>query len=320
MSSSETLSLRVKSIVWEAPGILSYELRRPEGGALPPFTPGAHIDLQLSNGLVRSYSLVGKPAERDRYVVAIQKDRASRGGSSWIHDNVHAGDLLRVGMPRNNFPLDEAAPHSVLIAGGIGITPILAMTRRLRELGRPWTLHYCARTEAQAAFVAEARALAEEGGVVYLNFDEAPGGTMLDLAGVVAAAPAGAHLYCCGPLPMLAAFEAAAANVSPERVHVEYFTAKDAPDTSGGFKVVLAKSGTEVMVREGQTILDAVQEAGVDVPHSCLEGVCGTCETRVIEGVPDHRDLVLTASEQASGRTMMICCSGAKSERLVLDL
>lgn len=323
MSAQETLQLRVRAVFWEAPGILSYELRPPEGGELPEFTPGAHVDLHLPGGLVRSYSLVGRPQDKDCYLIAIQKDRQSRGGSAWIHANLRPGDLVSVGVPRNNFPLEESAPHSVLIAGGIGITPILAMTRRLQELGRPWTLFYCARTEAQAAFVGQVRALApgdREGGAVRLNFDEAPGGRMLDLAAVVAEAPAGAHFYCCGPLPMLAAFEAATGALPPERVHVEYFSAKEMPDTKGGFRVALARSGLEILVGEGQTILDAVLESGVAAPHSCLEGVCGACETRVLEGTPDHRDLVLTPGEQASGKTMMICCSGARTERLVLDL
>jgi vanillate O-demethylase ferredoxin subunit len=155
---------------------------------------------------------------------------------------------------------------------------------------------------------------------VHFNHDEAPGGTILDLARVVDDAPADAHLYCCGPLGMLAAFESATTARPPERVHVEYFTAKEAPATAGGFTVRLARSGFDVLVREGQTILDAVLATGVDAPHSCTEGVCGTCETKVIEGTPEHRDLVLTPHERAANKTMMICCLGSKSARLVLDL
>jgi vanillate O-demethylase ferredoxin subunit len=316
----DPLEVFVRSVTWEAPDIHSWELRPPSGSDLPPFTAGAHVDLELPNGMLRSYSLVNPQSERHRYVIAAQKDRSSRGGSRCLHEQVRTGDRLRISAPRNNFPLAEDARHSVLIAGGIGITPILNMAGRLAAIGRPWELHYCARTRAAAAFLEPIAALQSEHGKVHLNFDAEPGGKVLDLAAVVAAADAGAHLYCCGPLPMLAAFEAAAATRPPAQVHVEYFTAKDAPAKGGGFTVVLAKSGIELAVAEGKTILDTVLDAGIAATYSCMEGVCGTCETRVIEGTPEHRDLVLTRAEQASNRTMMICCSGCRTDRLVLDL
>ena len=309
-----SLKVRVKSATWEAPGILSYELRALDGGELPAFTAGAHVDLSLPGGLVRSYSLINPQSERHRYVIAVQKDRASRGGSKWVHDSVRPGDVLTLDGPRNNFSLNEAAPHSIFIAGGIGITPILSMTERLSSLGRPWELVYCARTRAAAAFVERLK------GAVRFNFDEEPGGKVLDIAQVVSAAPADAHLYCCGPNGMLAAFEAATAGLPRERVHVEYFTAKEAPATEGGFTVVLAKSRREFTVPPGKTILETLLDAGLDVAYSCREGVCGTCETKVLEGTPDHRDLILTEEEQASGGTMMICCSGSRTARLILDL
>jgi tetrachlorobenzoquinone reductase len=311
-----TLRLRLHAATWEAPDIHSYELRPPAGGDLPPFTAGAHIDLTLPSGLVRSYSLVNSQTERHRYVMAIQKDRASRGGSRWLHDNLRIGDLVNVAGPRNNFALNEAASHSILIAGGIGITPILSMIDRLETLDRRWQLVYCARKRAGTAFVAAL----ENKPQVRFNFDEEPGSRMLDIAALVAAAPADAHFYCCGPLPMLEAFERASASLPRERVHVEYFTAKEAAAREGGFTLVLAKSGREVPVPAGKTILDALHDVGIDVPHSCTEGICGTCETRVLEGIPDHRDLILTADERAANKTMMICCSGSKSEKLVLEL
>lgn len=317
----EPFDVRVKSVTWEAPGILAYEFRSPEDGPLPPFTAGAHIDLHLSSGIVRSYSLLNAQTERHRYVIAVQKDRASRGGSLWVHDKLGAGDLIKISPPRNNFALVEEAPQTTLIAGGIGITPILGMLRQLKAMRRPWRLYYCTRTRAGTPFIEELEALAaNDPGEVRFNFDEEPGGAMLDLGGVVADAPANAHLYCCGPLPMLAAFEAATANLPREQVHVEYFTAKEAPATDGGFTVVLVKSKLEVKVRAGQSILNAIFQAGVDHPSSCLEGICGACETAVVEGIPDHRDLVLTESEQKANRTMMICCSGCKGDRLVLDI
>jgi ferredoxin-NADP reductase len=311
-----TLCLLIKAATWEAPDILSYELRPPEGGELSPFTAGAHIDLTLPNGLVRSYSLVNPQSERHRYVIVVQKDRASRGGSKWVHENFRAGDIVTVNGPRNNFALDEAVEKSIFIAGGIGITPILSMIERLSALGRDWQLIYCSRNRSGTAFLESL----EKKPQVRFNFDEEPGGKILDIAAVVKAAPANAHLYCCGPLPMLEAFEEATKDLARERVHVEYFTAKEPPAVEGGFKVVLAKSGREFTVPPGKTILDALLDAGLDIPYSCKEGVCGTCETKVREGVPDHRDLVLTEEEHASNKTMMICCSGSKSEKLVLDL
>lgn len=311
-----TLSLRIISATWEAPNIISYELRPPEGGELPAFTAGAHIDITLPNGLVRSYSLLNPQSERHRYVIAVQKDRASRGGSRWVHENFRAGDLVTVNGPRNNFPLDEAAEKSVLIAGGIGITPILSMVERLGAIGRDWELVYCSRKRGGTAFLERLQGKPQ----VRFNFDEEPGGRMLDIAAVVKAAPPQAHLYCCGPLPMLEAFEQATKDLPRERVHVEYFTAKAPPAVEGGFTIVLAKSGLTLSVAPGKTILDTLRDNGFDTPFSCTEGVCGTCETRVLEGVPDHRDLILTEAERASNKTILICCSGSKSDKLVLDL
>ena len=311
-----TLSLRIISATWEAPDIVSYELRPPEGGELPAFTAGAHIDLTLPNGLVRSYSLVNPQSERHRYVIAVQKDRASRGGSKWVHESFRVGDVVTVNRPRNNFPLDEAAEKSILIAGGIGITPILSMVERLGAIGRDWELVYCSRKRSGSAFLERLQGKPQ----IRFNFDEEPGGRMLDIAAVVKAAPPTAHFYCCGPLPMLEAFEQATKDLPRERVHVEYFTAKAPPAVEGGFTVVLAKSGLTLAVAPGKTILDTLRDHGFDTPFSCTEGVCGTCETRVLEGIPDHRDLILTEAERASNKTILICCSGSKSEKLVLDL
>ena len=303
------LRVRVHSVTWEAEGILAYELRDPAGGALPAFTAGSHIDLNLPNGMVRSYSLVNSQDERHRYVVAVQKDRASRGGSSWVHEKLRTGDILVISAPRNNFPLAEDAPHSLLIAGGIGVTPLWCMMQRLTALGRSAELIYCVRTRKEAAFHAAIAALdGKAGAKVTFNFDGEPGGKLLDLAAVTAAASSQTHLYCCGPLPMLQAFEAATKDLPRARVHVEYFTAKDAPAAEGGFTVVLAKSGKSFQIAPGKTILETLLDAGMNVASSCLEGV------------PDHRDVVLTDNERKANKTMMICCSGAKTEKLVLDL
>lgn len=315
------LAVRVKRISYEAENINSYELVAPTGGDLVPFTAGGHIDLHLSNGMIRSYSLVNDQRERHRYVIAVNKDAAGRGGSSFVHDNIKAGDIITMSHPRNNFALHEGAEHSVLIAGGIGITPLLSMVRRLETLERRWQLVYAARTRSAAAFLDELNALRPN---VHLNlhvdFDDERSGRVFDLSAIVKTAPAQAHLYCCGPLPMLVAFEAATADRPADHVHVEYFQAREAPAIEGGFEVRLARSNRTIAVEAGKTILDALLDAGIAVNYACTEGVCGTCETRVLEGMPDHRDQFLSKEEQATNKTVMICCSGAKSRTLVLDL
>jgi vanillate O-demethylase ferredoxin subunit len=310
------LQLRIKSAVWEAPNIVSYELRLTNGKELPPFTAGAHVDIKLGNGLMRSYSLVNPQSEHHRYVIAVQKDRQSRGGSKWIHQNLRAGEIIAVSEPRNNFVLNEDAEKSIFLAGGIGITPMLSMISQLTVLGRDWELVFCSRTRVSTPFLDSL----EQNSRVRLNFDREPGGEVLNIAEMVKAAPANTHLYCCGPAPMLEAFEAATKELQRERVHVEYFTATEPPAIEGGFTVVLAKSNQEIEIPAGKTILTALNDSGIAVPHSCTEGVCGTCETRVLEGIPDHRDRILTDAQRASNKTMMICCSGSKGGKLVLDL
>ncbi len=320
-SEASRLPLRVHSSTWEAEGVVSFELRDPGGAALPPFTAGAHLDLHLRNGMLRSYSLVNSQDERHRYVIAVQKDRKSRGGSTWVHDRLRVGDMIEISGPRNNFPLAEDAAHSLFIAGGIGVTPLYCMVQRLHALGRPLELYYCVRTRAEAAFRAALETLGAAGKArIVFNFDGEPGFKLLDIAGVVASAAPGTQLYCCGPLPMLAAFEEATNALERERVHVEYFTPKEAPAAAGGFTVVAAKTGRSFVIPPGKTILETLTDAGLQLACSCLEGVCGTCETRVLEGVPDHRDVVLTEAERVANKTMMICCSGCKGDRLVLDL
>jgi vanillate O-demethylase ferredoxin subunit len=311
--------LRVKRISYEAESINSYELVLPAGGELAPFTAGSHIDLHLKNGMIRSYSLVNDQSERHRYVIAVNKDPSGRGGSSFVHDTFKAGDIVTVSGPRNNFALREDAECSLLIAGGIGITPLMSMIRRLGTLGRPWQLFYAARTRRTAAFLDEFDAIRPNADL-NLHFDDEHGGRPLDLAAIVGNAPTNAHLYCCGPVPMLEAFEKATAGHPSGHIHVEYFQAKQAPAVDGGFEIRLARSKRTVAVEPGKTILDAVLDAGIMANYSCSEGVCGTCETRVIEGIPDHRDLFLSPEEKAANKTIMICCSGSKSGTLVLDL
>jgi len=315
------MQVRVKRITYEAENISSYELVAPRGGDLVPFTAGSHIDIHLSNGMIRSYSLVNDQSETNRYVIAVNKDPASRGGSKFIHDSMRVGDIITISHPRNNFALHEDASRSVLIAGGIGITPLLSMIRRLETLGRPWELFYAARTRFTAAFLDELNTLRPNVHLnLHVNFDQEPSGRMLDLRTILSNVPTDAHLYCCGPIPMLEAFEAATADRPSAHVHVEYFKAREKPAAEGGFEVKLARSKRTISVQQGKTILDALLDAGITANYACAEGVCGTCETKVIEGIPDHRDLFLSKEEQSENKTIMICCSGSKSSTLVLDL
>lgn len=318
------LDVLVQAITSEARGVLSLELRAADGGDLPAFTAGAHIDLHLPNGLVRSYSLVNPQGERHRYVVAVSLERNSSGGSQYLFEHQLVGQTLKVSPPRNNFSLIEDATHSVLIAGGIGITPLYAMVQRLEEIGASWELHYGARDRASAAFREPLEALeAARSGRVHFNFDD-EAGRMLDVARVVAGAPKDAHLYCCGPLPMLDIFKGATADRDPDTVHIEYFTAPEATAASAeavdSFTVELSRSGKSFEVAKGDSILGVLLDNGVRAASYCEEGTCGTCLVEVLEGEPDHRDFILSERERASNRMMCICVSGSKSKKLVIDL
>jgi ferredoxin-NADP reductase len=311
--SEPLLTLRLVSIRYAAQDTNLYGFAAQDGAPLPAYGPGAHIDVHMPGGLMRQYSLVQPYRAGEPYLVGIKRDAATRGGSRFMHDQARVGALFQIGGPRNNFPLAEDAPYTVLIAGGIGVTPLWCMAQRLEEIGAPFELHYAVRSRADAAFLAELERRAR------LHVDaEAQG--VLDVAAILAAAPKTAHLYCCGPVPMLQAFEAAAADWPETQRHVEYFSGPPLKPIAGGFVVALARSGREFVVPPGSTILDTLRAAGLTVPASCEQGVCGTCETRVLEGTPEHRDLLLTPAEKAAGKTMMICCSGSLSERLVLDL
>lgn len=313
---TQTIPARIAAITAIAADVALFEFQREDGEPFAPFTAGAHIDLLLPNGLVRQYSLVNPEGERHRYVIAVKLDRNSRGGSRFMHERLRVGAVIQIHGPRNNFPLADDDSHAVLIAGGIGITPIWCQIQRLVALGRSWELHYACRNRGEMAFHAELSAL---GDAVHLHLDD-ENGTFLDVEGIVAATSPSAHLYCCGPKPMLAAFTEAARARPPEKVHLEYFTAKEEPATGGGYTVELARSGKELFIRPGQTILQAVREAGVEVESLCEEGYCFTCATQVISGTPDHRDSVLTDADRSANKVMLICCSGSLSERLVLDL
>ncbi|HEY4319104.1 MAG TPA: PDR/VanB family oxidoreductase [Herbaspirillum sp.] len=311
--------MQVRAMRLEARDILSVELCAPDGAELPPFDAGAHIDLHLGNGVTRSYSLLNSPQERRRYVVGVSKDRNSRGGSRYVHEQLRIGATLDISAPRNNFRLDESAAHTVLIAGGIGITPISCMYERLRALGKPVELLYCARSREDAAF---GERLLEQPGV-RSHFDQECGAPP-DLRAYLSqpGRPAETHFYCCGPTPMLDAFEKICEESGLPHVHIERFTPADQVESvqGGEYVVELARSKRSVTVPAGKALLDALLEAGLDVQHSCREGICGACETAVIDGIPLHRDSVLSKSERAANTTMMVCVSGCQGNRLVLDL
>jgi ferredoxin-NADP reductase len=308
------LLLKVYDLWPEGASARAFDLRPIKESTLPRFRAGAHINVELERGLERQYSLLNDPAETHRYVIAVALETKSRGGSHYLCTRVARGDVLKVSTPRNHFELHDKALHSVLLAGGIGITPIWAMAQTLARQARSWTLHYGARNPAAAALLGTVRTIA---GDVRCYFQD--DGAMMDIAAIVRGAPQGSHFYCCGPATMLAAFKAATATLPHEVVHFEQFTPAGPAALEGGFVVDLAKSKRSFAVRHGQSILEAVLAGGVRVPYSCREGVCGECETRVLEGVPDHRDAILSDAERAQNKVMMICCSGSHSPRLVLD-
>jgi tetrachlorobenzoquinone reductase len=316
VAASATIAMRLTGISYAAEQVHLYEFRPVSGAPVPRFTAGAHVDLHLPNGLVRQYSIANAEEQGDRYVLGVKRETAGRGGSRFMHDELRVGAVLAVGGPRNNFPLVEAATHSVLIAGGIGVTPIVSMVARLRSLRRSWELHYAVRRRSEAAFLDELRA---GDGPQRLHVDEEQGG-VLDVSRIVRAAPRDAHLYCCGPTPMLEAITVAAAAWPSQQVHLEHFSASIAAPVERGFVVELARSKVRVSIAPGQTILEALRARGVKVETSCEQGICGSCETRVLSGEPDHRDLLLSPEERATNEVMMICCSGSRSKVLVLDL
>ena len=318
-AAAHLIDARLTAITPVARDTKLYTFQRSDGAALPAYKPGAHIDLHLPNGLIRQFSLVVPNTDSNSYVVGVKRDENSRGGSRYIIDEMKVGDQIKISAPRNTFPLVADAEHVVLFAGGIGITPIWCMAQELAALGRSYKLYYACRSRADMAFVEELEKLDPK--VRHLHFDDTAGG-VLDMAAAIAETPAGAHIYCCGPNPMLKAFEAAAASRPRSNIHVEYFTPKDDGATAhiGGFWVELARSGEEYFIPEGKKVLEVLFEAGVDVDYSCELGICGACETRVISGIPEHHDSVLSEEEQASNAKVMICCCGCKSERLVLDM
>ena len=315
-ASSKLIEMRLVAVRFGARDTNLYEFVSIHGEALPATEPGAHIDVHLPNGLIRQYSLIESDSRPISYIIGVKRDPKSRGGSSFLHENLRVGSTLKVGGPRNNFPLAKDAVHTVLIAGGIGITPIWCMWQELRSRGKSVRLIYACRSRSDALFLSQIAADDR----VLLSLDDENAGGFLDITNVLKDVPAQSHLFCCGPAPMLEAFRVATVHWPAEHVHVEHFTPQAKAAVEGGFAVELARSGREVQVLPGQTVLAALTAAGISAPYSCEEGICGACMTTVLNGIPDHRDSVLTELERQSNKTMMICCSGSKTDRLVLDL
>jgi vanillate O-demethylase ferredoxin subunit len=317
-----SLSVRVERKVQEALDICTFELVDVGGKPLPAFSAGSHIDVQLPGGITRQYSLCNDPQESHRYLIGVLKDPASRGGSKAMHELVNVGDTLTISAPRNHFPLAHEAAHSVLLAGGIGVTPILCMAERLAIASASFEMHYATRSRERTAFH---QRIGKSGfaSKVQFHLDDGAQEQKLQLATLLATPEAGTHLYVCGPKGFMdAVLGPARANGWPEaQIHYEYFGAeiiKSADD--GSFQVQLASSGKIVRRPADQTVTAALAKAGVEILTSCEQGVCGTCITRVLEGEPDHRDLYFTPEEQARNDQFTPCCSRSKSPLLVLDL
>lgn len=316
-----TLSVCVQNRTDEAEGICSFELVAEGGAQLPPFTAGAHIDVHISPGLVRQYSLCNDPAERDRYKIAVLREPQSRGGSAGMHTQIHAGQRLTISTPRNHFPL-VTADHTLLLAGGIGITPIMAMARALHAQGDSFEMHYCGRSAARMAFREELTA-SPYAQAVQMHTDDGDADQRFDANLLLANCQPGTHLYVCGPTGFMdhVLTVARTHGWAEEQLHREYFAAAPV-DTSGdgAFEVQLASTGARCQVPAGQTVLEVLLAHGIDLAFSCESGVCGTCLTAVLEGTPDHRDSYLTDAERAAGTQFLPCCSRSKSPILVLDL
>jgi vanillate O-demethylase ferredoxin subunit len=316
--STQQLSVRLTQIGYEGEDIASYEFRAIEGSPLPAFDAGAHIDLFLPDNRTRSYSLANDPAERHRYVVAVQREANGRGGSLWMHMHPRVGEVFKISKPANDFPLNETARESIFICGGIGVTPALAMAHRLNTLGAKWLMHYAVRSRERAPYMDVLSRMSGEDSPVTMYFQNE--NQSLDVREIIASAPEGTHFYCCGPKGMIDAFIEAGKSRPQEQIHFERFAASNEASVNGEYDVVLQRSGRRVSVPKGKSMLDALLDSNVNVPYSCSSGVCGTCRVRVIDGQPDHRDDFLTVEEKAANHDIMVCCSGSLSKTLVLDL
>lgn len=326
------INVRVEKITDEAIGIRSFVLRKIGLLKLPPYTPGSHIDVHCGDGIIRQYSLCGDPNDRRRLMIAVKQNEPSRGGSDLMHLAVKTGDRLEIGSPRNNFPLDQSAEHVILLAGGIGITPIIAMADHLHGLGKPFALHYFSRGPEYTAFQARLQQGAYADSVTFHHgLDSAATQATLRNILIAPLEPVGTTsgtasygpVYLCGPGPFMDAAEAIALeNRAADAVKLERFSANPAlADTpTHAFEVELARSGTKLQVGANETILDVLEAHNIEAAFSCEQGVCGTCVTAIIAGEAEHRDSFLSDKQKASNTRICLCVSRAKGDKLVLDL
>lgn len=321
MAADTPIDLLVRTIRLEAQNILSFELVHPGGEDLPIVEAGAHVDVHLPGGLVRSYSLAGDPQDRKRWVIGVLRESNGTGGSRAMHERVRVGGTLRVGAPRNEFALAPNGTHSILLAGGIGVTPIKAMAHALSQSGASFELHYCARSPANVAFVDELTALVPEDRL-HFHFDGGDPARGLDINALLAEPAQGTHVYYCGPGGFMAACETASAHWPQDSVHREYFKVPTrTPEVAredGSFTLHLVKSGQTLNVEPDQTIVRAIELSGGRVPTSCMSGLCGTCKVSYLDGEVDHRDFILSDDEKQVCLTA--CVSRAKGASLSLDL
>jgi len=317
MSIANALHLVVAKRTDETGEILSLDLVDPNGETLPAFEAGAHIDMQVNDGLIRQYSLCNSPSERHRYRLGILRAPESRGGSARLHAHLKDGARVAVGRPRNAFRISEDTTFALLVAGGIGITPLMSMAHHLHEAGTPFVLHYCVKSRGHGAFIDELAACAFSHSVK-VHFDD--GLPEQRLSPSVLSSHPGADLYLCGPAGFMdwITSSALATGFTPARIHSERFSATSV--NGEAFTVEAARSGVIVSVGTQQTITDALNAAGIVIPMSCEQGICGTCLTRVISGLPEHRDFYQTNDEKAANTHMTPCCSRSLSDHLVLDL
>lgn len=314
--------MRVTARRQETEDIVTFDLADPMGRELPSFAAGAHIDIEAAPGLVRQYSLLNDPAERHRYRIGVLRERVSRGGSRAMH-NLALGDIVYIAGPRNNFPLHPGAHHSWLLAGGIGVTPLLCMAQQLHRNGQNFTFDYCVRSPAQAAYV-NVLQTAAFAAAAHVHYDDGEDKQRLHIDDRLAAMPSGTHLYICGPAGFMAWCMAAAARagVPDAQVLVEYFKAAEPAEaeTEAAFNIKLASSGAIFHVPKNASILSVLRAHGITVPASCETGVCGTCLISVLAGTPDHRDVYLSKQEREAGDVILPCCSRAHSPLLVLGI
>lgn len=321
-ATAQGLSVRVARKEVAALDIALFELVSADGRPLAPFSAGSHIDVAVPGGFTRQYSLCNDPTERHRYQIAVLSVANGRGGSSAMHAHVNAGDEILISAPKNHFPLEQSATKSILLAGGIGITPVLCMAEQLCVIGHPFELHYCTRSASRTAFC-ERIQRSPYSGSVHFHFDDSPVEQKLNLDELLRTPVGGTHVYTCGPKGFMDAVLSTArrSGWSESQLHCEFFNADPIRlATEGSFEVQLASSGRVIAVGPDQTVVDALAAQGVLIQTSCQQGVCGTCLTRVLQGEPDHRDLYLTPQERAANDQFLPCCSRARSPRLVLDL